>query len=373
MSTESFSHYLNGMTLIITTAIIAYPFLSFLLEKIFLNKWLRRMGFILTILVGYGLFFHAFTDRLFAILIGSLLFSYIVYHLIADVLHNVCKKWSFIPETVLTIGLLLSTLTIVALSGDFRISIQILERFSDGSYTFFPGYWDDMIQTSFVLSIILIPSKYFYAYWQSKIEEKRQGRIKKTILQKELIQAQLDALHAKVNPHFLYNSLNSIAGLALVDGEKTRQMALALSRFFRYSMNKEQTNLISVAEEAEMVETYLEIEKIRFGNRLNYLIEVDEESRVRQIPRLLLQPIVENCVKHGWNEQTDSIHIEITFRVTENRLTVSIKDSGSPFPDEFIPGYGIKSTYDKLELLFSGHYELEFIKEPEKEVRILIS
>ena len=85
----------------------------------------------------------------------------------------------------------------------------------------------------------------------------------------------------KINPHFLYNSLNTIAGLALVDGEKTRQMALALSRFFRYSINKEQTNLICVSEEIEMINTYLDIEKIRFGNQLDYKIECDTECEKR--------------------------------------------------------------------------------------------
>ena len=134
-----------------------------------------------------------------------------------------------------------------------------------------------MLETTVIFSIILIASRYFYTYLLEKAEEKKQRKIKETILEKELIHAQLEALHAKINPHFLYNSLNTIAGLALVDGEKTRQMALALSRFFRYSINKEQTNLICVSEEIEMINTYLDIEKIRFGNQLDYKIECDTE------------------------------------------------------------------------------------------------
>ncbi|GKG73403.1 hypothetical protein CE91St1_25460 [Parabacteroides goldsteinii] len=269
---HTMSYYVEGMIFIITTAIIIYPFLSFILKKVISNKWLNRLSFILILLGGQVICLEKYNDPISIKLVISLFFSYILFHLIADQLYRLNKEWRIILETLLTGGLLMGTLTIIALAGNYQITKIITERFPDGSYSFIPGHFDEMLETTVIFSIILIASWYFYTYLLEKAEEKKQRKIKETILEKELIHAQLEALHAKINPHFLYNSLNTIAGLALVDGEKTRQMALALSRFFRYSINKEQTNLICVSEEIEMINTYLDIEKIRFGNQLDYKI-----------------------------------------------------------------------------------------------------
>ena len=111
--------------------------------------------------------------------------------------------------------------------------------------------------------------------------------------------AELDALHSKVNPHFLYNALNSIADLAITDGSKARKMTVALADLFRYSINYSNNNYSTVKEEVEMAEVYLQIEKIRFEDQLNYTINVDEELNHYLVPRFVLQPLVENAVKHG--------------------------------------------------------------------------
>lgn len=366
------SYYLEEVIFIITTAIITYPFLSFILKKFITNKWLNRISFIVLLLGGTGIFLEIYNDSISIKLIVSLFFSYILYHLMTDQLGRIDKKWRVIIETLLTGGLIMGTLTITALAGNFRITKLITERFPNGSYSFMPGHYDEMLETCVFLSILLITSKYLYTYLLKKTEEKKQRKIKETLLEKELIHAQLEALHAKINPHFLYNSLNTIAGLALVDGEKTRQMALALSRFFRYNITKEQTNLTTVTEEIEMINTYLGIEKIRFGNQLDYKIECDAECEKDLMPRMLLQPLVENSIKHGWSEKLNSILIQINIKKEGDQLSISIKDSGIPFNPEFIPGYGLQSTYDKLELLFPNRHDLSIISHPEKEVRIMI-
>lgn len=365
-------YYMEGVIFIIITAIITYPFLSFILKKLSSNIWLNRISFILILLGGMTIFTEKYNDPISNKLIVALFSSYILFHLITDQLSQINKAWKVILEILLTSGLLMGSLTIVALAGNYRITKLITERFPDGSYSFTPGHYDEMLGISVIYSIILIASKYFYTYMLEKTEEKKQLKIKETILEKELIHAQLEALHAKINPHFLYNSLNTIAGLALVDGEKTRQMALALSHFYRYSINKEQTNLICVSEEIEMINTYLDIEKIRFGSQLDYKIECETECKKELIPRMLLQPLVENSIKHGWNVEQNSILIQIVIKKDNNRLIISIKDSGAPFKPDFIPGYGLQSTYDKLELLFPNNHDLSIISHPEKEVRIII-
>jgi len=191
-------------------------------------------------------------------------------------------------------------------------------------------------------------------------------------LKDQLMQAQLDALHAKINPHFLYNSLNSIAGLALTDGHKTRKMAILLSQFFRYSINRENSNLTTVKEEMGMTETYLEIERVRFEERLNYEICIEPGLEEFKIPRFILQPLVENSVKHGLKGNLQELFIGIHARYEGKKLSLSVQDNGMPFAKNFEPGYGLKSVYDKLDLLFPGKYEVELYNSPEKQVRIII-
>jgi len=191
-------------------------------------------------------------------------------------------------------------------------------------------------------------------------------------LKEQLTQAQLDVLHAKINPHFLYNALNSIAGLALTDGHKTRQMAVSLSKFFRYSINREQSNLTTLQEEMEMVETYLTIEKVRFEDLLNYEIKIEPGLEELKIPRFLLQPLVENAVKHGLKGDRHELFIHIHAQRDGKKLSLSVQDNGLPFVDNFEPGYGLKSVYNKLDLLFPEKYEVVLFNTPVKQVSILI-
>lgn len=182
--------------------------------------------------------------------------------------------------------------------------------------------------------------------------------------------AELDALHSKVNPHFLYNALNSIADLSITDGKKARRMTIALADLFRYSINYSHNNYSTVTEEVGMTEVYLQIEKIRFEDQLNYSIKVDDEAEHYLLPRFLLQPLVENAVKHGLKATGKMTEISLEVRVHDSSLIIDITDNGPAFPDELSPGYGVKSVFDKLDLLFPGQYEINFRNQPRKEVSI---
>jgi hypothetical protein len=180
----------------------------------------------------------------------------------------------------------------------------------------------------------------------------REKELKILKLKEQLTKAQLDTLSAKVNPHFLYNSLNSIAGLALTDGQKTQQMAVSLSKFFRYSINHKEDNLVTVGEELEMVEIYLKIEQIRFEERLNFEVIKAPGTEEKKIPRFILQPLVENSVKHGMKGNEDNLFIRVRAQMEGKKLSLSVGDDGEPFGDDLKPGYGLKSIYDKLDILF---------------------
>jgi sensor histidine kinase YesM len=224
--------------------------------------------------------------------------------------------------------------------------------------------------TACMTGLVYITMSYVDLERERKLNEKE---LEVSKLQELKTKAELDALHAKINPHFLYNALNSIADLSITDGKKARKMTVALADLFRYSINYSNHNYTTVKEEVEMTEVYLEIEKIRFEDKLNYSIDLDDDVDHYLIPRFVLQPVVENAVKHGLKATGNRTEIRIEVRNNNNKgLQIIVGDNGPVFPDELIPGYGVKSMYDKLDLLFPGNYEIHFSNEPQKKVSILI-
>jgi LytS/YehU family sensor histidine kinase len=182
--------------------------------------------------------------------------------------------------------------------------------------------------------------------------------------------AELNVLHSRINPHFLYNSLNSIAGLAHSDANKTEHMALSLSKLFRYSINKEKSDWTSFKDELEMVKIYLDVEKVRFNERLNYSVEIAPELEAQKIPRFIIQPLVENAVKHGISNSVDGGDIKVSISKEGKSTVIAVSDSGQAFPEDLIPGFGIQSIYDKLEILYNDKFEMNFCNSPVKQVTL---
>jgi sensor histidine kinase YesM len=222
---------------------------------------------------------------------------------------------------------------------------------------------------SVVTGLIYTAVNYVELESKRKLNEKE---LEVTRLMALKTKAELDALHSKVNPHFLYNALNSIADLSITDGKKARKMTVALADLFRYSINYSSNNYSTVKEEVEMAEVYLVIEKIRFEDQLNCTIKVDEELKHYLVPRFILQPLIENAVKHGLKATGQMTEIKLEIKKNETGFVMSVSDNGPAFPDEINPGYGVKSVYDKLELLFPGNFELKFSNTPRKQVSIQI-
>ena len=224
--------------------------------------------------------------------------------------------------------------------------------------------------TGCMTGLVFITMSYIDLERQRKLNEKE---LEVSRLQELKSKAELDALHSKVNPHFLYNALNSIADLSITDGKKARRMTIALADLFRYSINYSQNNYSTINEEVAMTEVYLQIEKIRFEDQLTYSISVEEGLGHYLVPRFILQPLVENAVKHGLKFTGKMTEILLEVKRKNGGMTIDIVDNGPEFPAELTPGYGVKSVFDKLDLLFKGHYEIYFNNSPRKQVSIHIS
>jgi LytS/YehU family sensor histidine kinase len=242
----------------------------------------------------------------------------------------------------------------------FHIPFHFLSNFSNYGF-------------SFLVFAVVGTVIYFYRLQQANMNAKLHEKELDLVKAKQLItQAELQTLQSKINPHFLYNSLNSIAGLIHEDADKAEDMTLKLSRLFRYSINSNQDNMALVTEEMEIVTTYLDIEKVRFGDRLGFVFDIGESVKNEHIPRFLIQPLVENALKHGLNDMASDGKLKISITRQRENMIIAIADNGKPFPAELNIGYGLQSTYDKLALLYDENYQVQIVNTPEKQVRILI-
>lgn len=185
-------------------------------------------------------------------------------------------------------------------------------------------------------------------------------------------EAELQALQSKINPHFLYNALNAITSLIHEDPDKAEDMTIKLSKLFRYSINSQHENFCSLQEEIDILNTYLAIEKVRFGDRINFDIDTDNTLSHMQFPRFLLQPLVENALKHGLKDTAENGLLAVKVIKEDNQAHIFVRDNGSPFPTELIAGYGLQSTFDKLTLLYPNSHEIEMSNEPIKQIKITI-
>lgn len=222
-----------------------------------------------------------------------------------------------------------------------------------------------------IIALSIIAVRFYLQYFQSKLTSLLQEKEYELTLQRELKnRAELSTLQAKINPHFLYNALNSIAALAHIDSTRTEEMALSLSKLFRYNMNREEDMNSTIRQEIEMVQLYLQIEKQRFADRLTFEVSITENLYERQVPRFLIQPLVENAIKHGVSEITGQGIIKLKIYEEGKSLLIEIHDNGPQFPEGLVTGYGLQNTYDKLTLVYKKPYEVRFVNEPDKYIQI---
>jgi two-component system, LytTR family, sensor kinase len=200
-----------------------------------------------------------------------------------------------------------------------------------------------------VLCMALISELYY------TIEEQKDSECRKTDAEKLAREAELYKLRQQLQPHFLFNSLNSISALITIQPAQARKMIQQLSDFLRGTLKKEENQWINLDEELQHLQLYLDIEKVRFGHRLNTVISSSAEAGKLQLPSMLLQPLVENAIKFGLYDTTEAVTISINAVPENNYLVVSIQN---PFdPETSSPrqgtGFGLSSVQRRLYLLFA--------------------
>lgn len=299
---------------------------------------------------------------LIGIIAGSLVLIFLIIYLIFIIERAILKDSHNFSLQVLFPFFSISIMAIIVLF----IFIVLMTNKSNGMYL---SVTYSLVFYSLIVGFIRTIYIYTRIKSENIIRKKDVELAKMSELQK---QAELQSLRAKINPHFLYNALNSIASLAATDAHKTEQMALALSDFFKYAINREQKQLNTLSEELNATRTYLEIEKVRFGERLNYEIECSSELLEIQIPQLLIQPLVENAIKHGLSQITENGLIRIIVRKEETQLKMRVFDNGPAFPDGPLSGFGIRNTQERITLLYGEKATVNWANGEEKYIEISI-
>ncbi len=215
------------------------------------------------------------------------------------------------------------------------------------------GPWLIVAVYATTLLSVMLPIK----IWNSKRYER-----KLELQQLSLNEARLAALSRQINPHFLFNTLNSVASLIRQNPEQARQVVYKLSKILRRLL-RQQENLTPLREELSFIDAYLAIEVVRFGDKLCFVREIDPATLDMLVPSMLLQPLVENSIRHGLSSKIDGGTIRVRSRLSEGRLQIMVEDDGVGIPEEklarlFEQGIGVSNVNERLKVLFGEDYKM---------------
>jgi len=232
---------------------------------------------------------------------------------------------------------------------------------------FFTNVVDDITGTYVPIILIAHAVSYYRRF--------RERELRTAQLEGQLSKAHLQTLKSQLQPHFLFNTMHSISALMLTDVQAADRMMTRLSDLLRMSLETAGTQVTTLSRELDFVNCYLEIEKVRFEERLNVMVEIAPETLDALVPHLLLQPLVDNAVKHGISKLLAGGEIIITSAVEDGELRLQVKDNG-PGLDRpgmlHATGLGLRVTRDRLETLYGQDQSLELLSPPEGGVAIRV-
>jgi two-component system, LytTR family, sensor kinase len=229
-----------------------------------------------------------------------------------------------------------------------------------------------------VVLYVIYEMIYFFRKWQQTFEEretlkeeKLRTQVQQLELEKQLKEVELTNLRQQLNPHFLFNALNSIHALVSLKEEKAEAAVLNLSDLMRYHLNYEKKDFVTLQEEMDTVRNYLELEKIRYDSRLTYDINVDVAVLKQEIPLIMVQTLVENAIKHAVRHNKNGAKIYVSARQGRGFLKIDVINSGQYTPSVFQQknsGIGLENTRKRLEMLYGDKASFSIGNRNESEV-----
>lgn len=222
-------------------------------------------------------------------------------------------------------------------------------------FIFFGGLYIGIL----ICTLIIVTANAFLFYRHYREKEKQA-----VLLQTQLVQSQFQALKMQIHPHFLFNTLHSISSLVLDDPAKANEMIARLGSFLRLTLEHSDERMVTLDQELEFLRSYLEIEQIRFQDRLTVRYDVETKTLTKRVPHLILQPIVENAVKHGIGPQSSAGEIYVGAKMLEQNLLIKIKDNGAgkkkigDFNGNANNGKGLSNVRSRLEQTYGENFQM---------------
>jgi len=229
-------------------------------------------------------------------------------------------------------------------------------------------FWWDIIFTFILIALWLL----LYMIWHY-LERNRKDELDRLYLEKTVKDLELRTIKSHINPHFIFNSLNSIRALVDENPKRARTAITELSNILRSSLQVEKMETVPLQKELDIVKDYLALEQMRFEERLKIEMEIDENTLQQPIPPMMLQTLVENAIKHGISKRINGGTIKIISRISENNFELIIQNTGN-LNTENKDGFGFKSTRDRLKFLCNGSafFQVEEIEAIKVQARIVM-
>lgn len=315
----------------------------------------------------------ALVNALFQKISGVSFKSFTWIGLIMNYLFNYGTKFIFIVLSIiftrvyimhkfsLPISIIIHTLISVLLSLYSSILLLGYEKYILG-YT-------DVIDIKVILSRLAYSSNFnffvyftlitiLYAYYYFK--KQKDQEIKESNLKTQLLDSKIKALQSQLQPHFLFNALNDISSLMDIDIEKSQDALADLSEMLRKTLSIKDVKYITLKEELSILNKYLGIEKLRFGDKLNFDVDTTNSLLSEKIPPLILQPIVENAIKHGFSYENDTITIAIKISIHHDDVVFEVTNDGMQLQTkDIIFGNGISNVLERIDTLYQGNYSFD--------------
>jgi len=260
------------------------------------------------------------------------------------------------------------------LAGAGILAAEFLRQMLSGGGRVFSLYPEHHPQT--LPTVALYATTLFAVTIPLKIWNNTRNEKKLEEQQRLLVEARLAALTSQINPHFLFNTLNSVSSLIRTDPDQARVMLVRLSKVLRRLLRKHET-FTPLREELSFIEDYLAIEVVRFGDKLQFQKDVAEETLDMLVPSMLLQPLVENSIKHGLSSKVEGGTIRIRTERKGERLHLLVEDNGVGIPDSKLAtlldgGIGVTNVNERLKVLFGNQYRMWIDSQPGHGTRIEI-
>jgi two-component sensor histidine kinase len=216
------------------------------------------------------------------------------------------------------------------------------------------GFYIDLI-----IALLIVIAVHALLYYQNF----RASELAQSSLKSQLAQAQLRALKMQLHPHFLFNTLHSISSLVLEDPPKANSMIARLGDFLRLTLENSDQQLVSLKEETEFLRCYLEIEQVRFGERLTVAFELEPQTLSAQVPHLILQPVVENAIQHAIAQRATRGHINIKAKRLNSSLLLEVRDNGPGITSKSdlsaTKGVGLSNVRARLHQIYGSDFHFE--------------